>query len=204
MGDSQSVEIASRQLLVRLQEGESVAAGEILDRYTTRLIGLARKRLSPKLARRIDPEDVVQSAYRSFFRAADRASLHVNENGDLWRLLAAITLNKLRMQARRHRAARRNLDREEFPDRDDGKLMIADQLTESPSPEQAALIAEQVELLMRGLVERQRYGLELRLQGFLIEEIAQKLECSERTVRRWLDQIKAQLVRELQSSLEGP
>jgi len=60
-------ELTSKELLSRVRDGNSRAAGEIFDRYLRRLIELARQRISPKLARRIDPQDVVQSAYRSFF-----------------------------------------------------------------------------------------------------------------------------------------
>ena len=70
-------ESSAHQLLERIREGDEQAATELFDRYVDRLIELARSRLSPKLARRLDPEDVVQSACRSFFRLAraDRCEL---------------------------------------------------------------------------------------------------------------------------------
>ena len=60
----------TEQLLDRVHRGDEQAAEELLDRYVSRLIQLARSRLPSKLARRLDPEDVVQSACRSFFRRA--------------------------------------------------------------------------------------------------------------------------------------
>ncbi len=66
MADEESIE-----LLNRFRGGDDDAARELFDRYVHRLIGVARNRLSVKLARRVDPEDIVQSAYRSFFRGAD-------------------------------------------------------------------------------------------------------------------------------------
>src|SRR4051794_25432309 len=54
-------------LLERFRAGDDLAAAEIFDRYFQRLTALARIRLSARIARRTDPEDVVLSAFRSFF-----------------------------------------------------------------------------------------------------------------------------------------
>jgi DNA-directed RNA polymerase specialized sigma24 family protein len=43
------------------------AARENFDRFARRLIGLARTRLDRRIRQKIDPEDVVQSVFRSFF-----------------------------------------------------------------------------------------------------------------------------------------
>jgi RNA polymerase sigma-70 factor (ECF subfamily) len=52
----------SAVLLARWQEGDSAAAELIFERYVRRLVGLAKTRLSSKMQRRVDAEDVVQSA----------------------------------------------------------------------------------------------------------------------------------------------
>src|SRR5687767_8694721 len=103
----------SLDLIRRVREGDADAATELFDRYVERLMGLVRKRLSTKLARRIDPDDVVQSAYRSFFVRAREGRFDVSESGDLWRLLAAIAINKVLLNARHHRAEKRNVTLEE-------------------------------------------------------------------------------------------
>jgi len=77
----------SDELLRRYREGGESAAAEIFDRYVARLTRLARSRMAARLARRIDPEDVVLSAYRSFFVAARRDRFALRRSGDLWRLL---------------------------------------------------------------------------------------------------------------------
>src|SRR4051794_17908807 len=107
---SERDEPSTVELLARWREGDHQAEEELFSRYTTQLVALARSRLSPKLAGRVDAEDVVQSAYRSFFLAADR--FVIQRSGDLWRLLAKITLRKLYRQAGRHTALRRNVSRE--------------------------------------------------------------------------------------------
>lgn len=97
-----STDNESIQLLVRWKAGDEAAAEEIFSRYLHRLAGLARNRLSDKMQRRIDPEDVVQSAYRSFFRQAKEDRYELKRSGDLWRLLAAITINKTMGQIEYH------------------------------------------------------------------------------------------------------
>ena len=62
-----------------------------------------------------------------------------------------------------------------------------------PSPVEAAALTEQVESLMRGLKPNYRQVLELRLQGYNVDEIAAATGTGERTVRRVLEQVKQQL-----------
>ncbi|MFO0845256.1 MAG: hypothetical protein U0797_23215 [Gemmataceae bacterium] len=66
--------------------------------------------LSARLARHVDPEDVVQSAYRSF--AAREGRFTLSRGGDLWRLLVAITVHKVRRLAEHFAAAKRSAARE--------------------------------------------------------------------------------------------
>ena len=89
----------SDKLLARVREGDEKAAEKLFRRYAESLIAIAGARLSEKLARRIDPEDVVQSAYRSFFVRAHQGGYVLKRSGDLWRLLVGITLHKLHHQA---------------------------------------------------------------------------------------------------------
>src|SRR5947209_20413942 len=102
----------SADLVMRWRDGDQRAAGELFERYAERLIALASSRLSARLARHVDPEDVVQSAYRSFFVGARDGRYVLGRSGDLWRLLVAITLHKLQHQVERHTAGKRSVVRE--------------------------------------------------------------------------------------------
>src|SRR6202022_1988105 len=102
----------SGNLVARWRAGDQQAAAELFQRYADRLIALARSRLSARLARTVDPEDVVHSAYRSFFADPRAGRYDLERGGDLWRLLVAITLHKLYHQVDRSKAAKRNVDRE--------------------------------------------------------------------------------------------
>jgi len=56
-----------QDLIARLTAGEDAAATALFRRYGQRLIALARTRLDEAARRKLDPEDVVQSVFRSFF-----------------------------------------------------------------------------------------------------------------------------------------
>jgi RNA polymerase sigma-70 factor (ECF subfamily) len=184
----------SVELAARLRSDEPGAADELFDRYLHRLLALARSHLSPRLGRRIGPEDVVQSAFRSFFLGVREERFAIEKSGDLWRLLAAVTLNKLRRQAARHTAGKRSLRAEQSQLAGDGeRLAPAEALAREPSPHEAAALADLVAGLMGRLDPLQQQMLELRLQGHTLEEIAALTSRSERTVRRLMDRIKLEL-----------
>ena len=191
IGDAR-VDEASEQLLARYQAGDQAAAEEIFRRYVVRLTVFARARLAPRVARRIDPEDVVLSAYRSFFIRARSGRVSLRRSGDLWRLLVAITMNKVRHQVARHQADKRSIDREESV-----LDAITEPLARGPAPEDAIAVADELERIMAALPAVKRRILELRLLDYEISEIADDIGRSERTVRRMLDELHDYLERRL-------
>lgn len=190
----------SIRLVDLYRQGDQEAARLLFARYVGRLTSLAQSRLSGKLARRLDAEDVVQSAYRSFFVGARDGRYELRESGDLWRLLAVITLNKLRRKVEHHTAGKRNVDHERHAGASDERPLYDDALTREPSPVEALAVVEEAELLTRGLTEEQKRMVELRLQGYLIEEIAVQTSRSERTVRRVLEKVKQDLEQRLEDA----
>jgi RNA polymerase sigma factor (sigma-70 family) len=190
----------SVKLVDRWRSGDELAAGEIYDRYVARLIALASSRLSPALARRVEAEDIVQSVYRSFFARTGEDRLQVQQSGQLWGLLAAITLNKVRAQARFHQADKRSIAEETSinASRSCYGLAPAD-LAGQPTADEAAILAEQYQLAAGRLSSVGRQVFELYLQNTSVQEIAQTVRRSERTVRRELEQIRKLLTEMLES-----
>jgi RNA polymerase sigma-70 factor (ECF subfamily) len=167
------VDDASVKLLAQWRTGDERAADELFRRYANRLIAMARSRLSPKLARRLDPEDVVQSAYRSFFAGARDGQFDIQRGGDVWKLLVAIVLHKLRNQAKHHTAAKRSIAAEQPFGSEDSLLgMQAAVIAESPTPLTALALVDELEHVMRDLEPEGRRILELRLQGHTQYEIS--------------------------------
>jgi RNA polymerase sigma-70 factor (ECF subfamily) len=148
--------------------------------------------LSAKLAQRFDPEDVVQSAYRSFFAGAREGRYDLPRGGNLWHLLVSITLHKLHKQVRRNTARKRDTFRQQCPEEGLGGIP-ADLLSLEPSPLEAVALVDEVSHAMSRFTPLQRQVFELRLQGHSVPEIAAAAQRGEATVHRVLNQIKEQL-----------
>ena len=189
------MDVPSAELMARWRNGDEQAAAELFQRYAERLLALARSRLSPRMARHVDPEDVVQSVCRSFFAGARARRYALQRSGDLWRLLAAITLHKVRRQVERHTAAKRAVGRERPLEGESGLFGLPeDVLAREPTPAEAAALTDTLEQMFRGLAPLERRMVELRLQGCGIDEIADQATRSERTVRRLLERVKERLL----------
>jgi RNA polymerase sigma factor (sigma-70 family) len=185
------------QRLIRgLRDGDPGALREFYEGYAGALHRLAEKHLPAALRRRVGPEDVAQSACRTFLRRARDGEFQLADSEGLWRLLCAITLTKVRQQARFHLRRKRGLGREVHaylaPGDSAAEVPLADP---APSPEGAAEFADQFQQLLACLTEEERRVVDLKLQGYTNDEVAEQLGCSERTVRRLLNRIKDQLAR---------
>ena len=102
---------SDHSLLRRFRDGEQDAATQLYVKYGARLQALARSQTSHALASRFDPEDVIQSVFRTFFRRASAGLYDVPEGDELWQLLLVLALNKIRDLATFHRAQKRDVTR---------------------------------------------------------------------------------------------
>jgi RNA polymerase sigma-70 factor (ECF subfamily) len=182
-------------------EGE--AARAVFERFTRRLIGLARQQLDARLHHKIEPEDVVQSAYKSFFLRYGEGALATEGWDGLWGLLTTITLRKCADRVRYHRAECRDIAREAAaPAGAEEAAPWRDAVSREPTPEEAAVLAETVEQLLRGLDGDERSIVELSLQGYSTEEISAQLGRASRSVRRLRERVRKQL-EQLQAQRPG-
>src|SRR5438067_1841846 len=101
-------------LMIRLKEGDEAAATEVFGRFIRRLIVLASRQFDSWLRNRVDLEDVVQSAYKSFFAGQGQGRFELADWDSLWGLLAVITLRKCYRRRDYLRAERRDAAREVF------------------------------------------------------------------------------------------
>jgi RNA polymerase sigma-70 factor (ECF subfamily) len=183
-------------------EGADNVGRELFGRFAQRLIGLARLHLDARLRNKVDPEDVVQSVYKSFFRRYSDLPLEEDENGGLWSLLTLITLRKCADRARYYGTERRSVSREAQARSADEPEPWREALGREPTPEQAAMLAETVEQLLVELDASERPLLELSLQGYSTQEISEQLGRAERSVRRFRERMRKQLERmRLESAL---
>jgi DNA-directed RNA polymerase specialized sigma24 family protein len=172
-----------------LREGQSDAAQPLWERYFARLVAFARGKLQGTSRRAADEEDVALSAFHSFCAAAGRFP-QLNNRHDLWQVLVMLTARKAFQERRKQQTQKR------------GGLPGASAAAETavgldeivglePSPEFAVLIAEQFDTLLQTLPDDDlRLVARLRLEEHANAEIADRLQCSERTVERKLALIR--------------
>ncbi len=187
--DGTSANGASDSSLVRrFKSGSEDAATQLYTRYAKRLRALARTKTSAQLARRVDAEDIVQSVFRIFFAGASRGMYDVPAGEDLWKLLLVIALNKIRGASVFHNAAKRDV-------RNTAELERLEPTAEPEDGEEFA--ASFLRLVVNDTLERlppaERLMLELRMEGYDVGEIADRVGRSKRTVERTLQQARTRL-----------
>lgn len=178
-----------RNLLERWRAGDEEAARLLFDRYVERLVALARKRISNRLAARVDADDIVQSVFRTFFGRVKAGQFQFEHEEDLPKLLVRITVHKTLRQAEFHRAAKRDIAAETAQE-DSANPVLGEVFAREPTPEEAVVFLDNLEHFLAQLKPQDRQVLELRMQGFSSEEIAARLGTYDRKVRRVLERIR--------------
>lgn len=174
-------------LIRGVRDGDDRACHDFWNQYGPMIERLASRRISKGMQRRIGPESVMLSACRTFFRRAQAGEFDLPDAEALWRLLCAITVNKVRMKTRYHSSQKRNLAEEVHPE------TMPDVSGQGQLPEEGVIFEEQLELLLSQFEGDEQKVLELKLEQHTNEEIAEKMGCSERTVRRMMKRIQARL-----------
>jgi RNA polymerase sigma factor (sigma-70 family) len=174
-----------------MKTGDQAAAGPLWRRYHARLLGLARQMLQSSRRGHADENDVVQNAFNSFFRGvAEGRFTKLDNREDLWRLLVTLTARKAIDQVRRQRRVTFQSRAAISLARDD-ESVLEEVMAREPTPELAAQIVEQYELLLNRLDDPVLQQIAVwKLEGFTNGEIAGKLACSRRTVIRKLETIR--------------
>lgn len=185
-------------LLRRFRSGEQDAATRLYLRYAQRLHGLATAQTGQDLKSRIDPEEIVQSVFRTFFRRAKDGHYDVPDGEELWKLFLVIGLHKIRDAAAFHRALKRSAGRTE-------SLSVPEASAEPASPDEMAetTLRLVIDELMLNLTESQKQIVMLRLDGLQVDEIAERTERSRRTVERTLQKFRELLEQQLQPDQSG-
>lgn len=178
-----------RSLVMRVRLGDEVAATELYERYAARVFGLVKSQMADVLRAQTEPEDIVQSVFKSVFRGMSAGNYDAPQGGTLWQLMAVIAVHKVRRNARKRtcdiRDARRHAHVEDLD-----QALVAD--GHSLAAMESAM-AETFECLQPA----ERDAVILRVKGYSIEEIAAQLEKSRRTVERLLQHARTTLAQEL-------
>ncbi len=164
------------------------AASGLDEQYRARLCRLVEREMDRRFRRKEDPEDVVQSAFRTFYRRNALGEFHIDSSVDLWRLLETITRRNILKHVEKLGAGKRDPKHEEYPESDDLR-------GQAPTPEEAAIAADLMEKALAGLDETYVQALHLRLQNCTEDEIAARLGCTRSLVRNKLNRIRHRLER---------
>lgn len=185
-------------LLRRFKAGSQDAATELYVRYAARLEALAKAQTGQKLATRFDPEDVVQSVFRTFFRRAVESGYEVPAGEELWQLLLVLALNKIRSLATHHRAQKRDVGRTDHPEHLE-KTSASGAGDDDLAYRTMRMVVDE---LVAGLPAPQDQIVLLRIEGYEVQQIAEQTKRSKRTVERTLQQFRTKLAKLIDSETQ--
>ncbi len=178
-----------RDLVNEFQDGSESAAKELFDKHCERLLRLAKRRIGQRMSSRFDPEDVVQSAFRTFFtRVKNDEFVFANED-DTFKLLVRLTVRKTLRRIQYHRAEKRNPEVEQGHQAD-GSEIFAHVASTEPTAEVEVALLDEFEKFVGQLPTLDRQVLEFKVQGFSTVEIAERLGTYDRKVRRIIERLE--------------
>jgi DNA-directed RNA polymerase specialized sigma24 family protein len=174
-------------LLDRWHSGDQAAATEIYDRYQERIAQRARRRLGPLLRTKVQPESIMLLVLESVLEGIAQGNYAAENSGEFLNLLDQITENKIRNKWEFHIAQKRNIQREV---RLDGVLEANEPARRQDSPENAAILADELEKIRLRMKPQLFQVFQLLWEGCSLEEIADQLGVYYTTVWRRANRIQ--------------
>ena len=173
--------------ITRLKSGDESAMEELVDAFYDRLVRLAKHRMVGMPPQVADDEGAVISALRSFFSCIEDGQFsRVQDDHDLWRVLATITARKAIRQCRvylKQSGEGGNIKRD---------FDLQNLVSREPSPEAESQMIEEFQRRIDSLEDATlRDVVFLKLEGFDAKEIAEKLSLHVRYVQRKLKLVES-------------
>lgn len=180
-----------KSLVVMVREGDEDAASALYERYARRVFGLVRSKLGSRLGSITEPEDIVQSVFKSMFRGMQAGNYDAPPGTTLWNLLAVIAVRKLSNKANHHMAIRRDASRNVPLETEiDGVEAAIEQAS-------AEFLEVCIQEALESLRPKDRQILSLRIQGHTVDEIKELIGRSRRTIERSLQNSRKLLAESL-------
>lgn len=199
-------------MLSLVRQGDDQATAKLWEDYFQQLVRIAAKRLPINLRRSGDEEDIALSAFHSFIAGIRRdqfPDLAGPEN--LWGLLITLTSRKsqahLRRQTRQKRGGGSVRGESVFinPAGETTGGGIGGVSGGSQSADIRAELAEACDALLDQLDDEQLKQIAImRMDGYLVDEIATRLEISKRAVERRLQLIRRTWSEQVDGDDDGP
>jgi DNA-directed RNA polymerase specialized sigma24 family protein len=182
--------------LRQLESGDPNSAGELYRHFCCRLQNLISRQIPVSVRTTYDADDVTVSAFHSLFMGVREQRYQLGNRTDVWRLLLTIAERKIakriRFETQEKRDIRRLLQNSVFVSLPRGHQLDAPCGVNSlpsyePTPAFAAEVAETCANLLGSLPDDCcRTIALLMMENYTAEQVAQKLECTRRTVQRKL------------------
>jgi RNA polymerase sigma-70 factor (ECF subfamily) len=167
-------------LLEPLSRGDPHAAEQVYQAYAPFLRMVVRRQLTGPLRAKLDSMDVVQSVWADVWRGLRAAGWRFADRARLRAFLVRATRNRLIDRRRQHRRALES----ERPQGQGGDDPIEQARSDQPRPSELAQADELWETMERLCPPAHRAVLQLRRQGFLLGEIAERTGLHASSVRR--------------------
>ncbi|MCU0714650.1 MAG: RNA polymerase sigma factor [Pirellula sp.] len=185
---------SDQSLILEVRSGSQQAAAALYERYAPRILGLVSSQMNDALRAQVEPQDIVQSIFKSLFRGVSAGKYDAPEGGTLWQLMAVVAIHKVRRNGAKRHALKRDSRRTHSIDALEGEDFVG---KASPEEFEAALF-ETTECLKPA----EKSVVLLRVQGFTVEEISQRTERSHRSVERLLQSARERLAKVLSDDEE--
>jgi RNA polymerase sigma factor (sigma-70 family) len=181
------------QFMARIRAGDDQAATDLVKQYEP----LVRREIrvhsfDQRLSRMVDPADICQSIWSSFFVRLSAGQYDLENATQLTKLLIVMARNKLASQARKQKAHKRDVNR--LLDHGD-RLHELPQSTPSPSTHIAT--QELFQKVHDYMTEEERAISELRRSGSTWEAIAAQLGGTAQSRRMQLDRAADRVIQQL-------
>ncbi|MCA9218225.1 MAG: hypothetical protein KDB27_34390 [Planctomycetales bacterium] len=171
-----------------IKRGEGDAAEALWNRYFSKLTTIANKKLGSFPRRVADEEDVAATVLNTLCQGAKEGRFpDLHNRSDMWRLLVAVTANKIVDLKRRQTAVKRGSGCV----RGDSALQVIDSVVSTdPTAEDLVELQEAWDRLQELLDDELCFIAHRKLDGFTNAEIAEELDVVVRTVERKVKRIE--------------
>ena len=104
MNSTSISERTDQALVMAVRSGDDRSVTELYDRYARRVFALVDSQMSDWLRSVTEPEDIVQSVFKSMFRGLQGGHFEAPPGNTLWSLIAVVAVRKTRRRATHHLA----------------------------------------------------------------------------------------------------
>ena len=183
----------SVELIKLAREGNESAFEEIYNRYAANVFCLANDHLNEKFRRRLNPEDLVQSIFRTIWRTTrnqDRKLEDFTSDEGLRTWLVTIALNKIFSKIKHNQRKMRDVGAERNLSPEARDAVLSNASFRTPIPESIVEAADLYERIIRNLDPTNQQILQFLVSGYNQKETAELVNVTPRTVRRRVKEIK--------------